>query len=188
MSYFYFDLIWLSTHRNYFSDETTLCLSLFSLICFSFPKGMYLTMGSWAPVICCFLPKNHWADGTLSQHVKGKSWRYTIIFILSTFLMETKINIVSSWPLRTVLPWEAAGFPRSKDHTGIHLVRLQVICLCPEPPVDRTNQCHESSCLTRYDGHRWWCTDGSSTYQLFFLSFPKTVSMDNLSDGSGTSG
>lgn len=52
----------------------------FNLVCFPFPRGMYLTLGTSHLLVS---HKNHRADGILNQHVRAKSW-WCSIFLLST--------------------------------------------------------------------------------------------------------
>lgn len=145
LSYFYFDLIWLSTYRNYFSDETTLslCLSLFSLMCFSFPKGMYLTMGT--------------------SHLLVSLRKTTEQKVSSTSMFKEKagVNLLFSYcqhfqwrPKPTVCLLDLWEFERSQVNTRLHAIR-QIKHLHPEPRVVQTSQCHESSCLTCSSTNSW---------------------------------
>lgn len=84
---FYFHSIWstckISLAMNRLHVAMSLCLPsvfCFNLVCFPFPRGMYLTLGNGHLLVS---HKNHWADGILNQHVRVKSW-WCSIFLLST--------------------------------------------------------------------------------------------------------
>lgn len=101
---------WLDLTTHLPESVKTLCpcacrshaVCVLSLMCFTFPKGIYLTLGT--SHLRVYL-KKRWAYGILSQHDNGTSWRF---LLFSTNHMErqkreTVMRFLDLWGMDT---WE----------------------------------------------------------------------------------